>query len=76
MSMTMGSPASTGRSEARWWGMAPLGPAATMVSKLRESAPSSRMVFSIRQAICRSVSPGCIVGVTASMALSDISMTL
>ena len=54
--------------------MAPLGPAATMVSKLRESAPASRMATSIRQAISRSVSAGRIVGVTRSMAASDASM--
>ena len=54
--------------------MAPLGPAATMVSKLMASAPASRMAISIIQETSRSVMPGTILGQTWSMALSAASI--
>ena len=43
-SRTISSPASIRRLLGRWWGLAPLGPAATMVSKEGDEAPPRRMV--------------------------------
>src|SRR3989304_2251096 len=62
MSMTTASPALMAWSRGWAWGMAPQGPAATIVGKERPSAPCSRAYFSISQATRFSVHPGLMRG--------------
>ena len=74
MSTTMPSPSSSLRSVGWWCALAPLGPEATIVSKERPSAPSSRIVRSMSHATSRSVMPGRSLAPTVSIASSAKSM--
>ena len=58
------------RPDGLWWGRDPLGPAATIVSKERSSAPWRRISVSSSRAKAASVGPSSSIGATAASAAS------